>query len=106
MKVALNLFSGFRPLSLLNFLQCKFRTIFWMTGTVIGKREQTPWRGLLEGFSQVVSEASRNFILDIFFLPTKRQPKVMRPSALIQEDHNKKNFHLSIIFHSPFKDDL
>jgi hypothetical protein len=48
----------------------------------VGKPEQTPCRGLLEGLSELVGdckEATRNFILySQFSAQTKRQPKIVK----------------------------
>jgi hypothetical protein len=50
--------------------QAAFGTTFKVTGVqvTIGKPEQANWKGIKEGFSQLVSnfiEASRNFILKV-----------------------------------------
>ncbi len=106
-KAASN-FPGFPSLSLVIFSGVHswpaFRKIFRITGgfrkpSHRGYKKAEKSSLLLEEFLQLVNdfiEASINFTIDFFF--TKRQPKTVTPSALIQKalfdfwDLNKKIF--------------
>ncbi len=68
-----------------------------MSHPAIGKREQTPWRGLLEGISQLLSESQKQAETLSWISFTKRQPKIVKQSALIQGGPSKKYSSLDIL---------